>query len=61
MTQGKANLERALKLCRKLKKEEVVLHEFILKTNEELDRQETSALTNKVDEDMEFVKVSATN
>ncbi|XP_041352153.1 dystrophin-like isoform X2 [Gigantopelta aegis] len=56
VTQGKANLEKALKLCRKLKKEEVVLHEFILKTNEELDRQETSALTNKVDEDMDFVK-----
>ena len=56
MTQSKTDLDKGLKLSRKLHKEMALLADFISETNAELSRRQSPRSQN-VDEELVYVKV----
>lgn len=56
MTQSKTDLDKGLKLSRKLHKEMTLLSDFITETNTELSRRQSPRSQN-VDEELVYVKV----
>jgi hypothetical protein len=60
VTQSKTNLEQALKLAKKLKKESTSLREFIASASKELSKREGLAASRDIEEELAWIKVYVT-
>ncbi|XP_067674722.1 dystrophin-like isoform X3 [Haliotis asinina] len=58
VTQGKTNLEKALKLSKKLRKEMGAVNEFVSATNHDLDRRELNTSVYNVEEEVNHVRLA---
>jgi hypothetical protein len=57
VTEGKTKIEKALKLNKKLRKESSAVHDFINRSNQELDIREKSVTPSSVNKEIAFAKV----
>jgi len=57
VTQSKTNLEQALKLTKKLKKESASLREFVTNTNKELSKREIPTAAKDIEDELVWIKV----
>lgn len=61
VTEGKAKVEKALKLNKKLRKESAAVQDFINRSNHELDVREQASPGFGIEKDLHFAKVGITS
>jgi len=58
VTEGKAKIEKAMKLMKKLRKEQTAVQDFIARSNSELDIRERAQSPEHRHKDLTFAKVA---